>query len=88
MVFFTCGKESGCGMASKVNIVLDDDVRKELEDLVELGSRSRVINAALRKELAFIRRRRVSERLDHLRAKTKPVSTKDIVRMIRRDRGR
>jgi Arc/MetJ-type ribon-helix-helix transcriptional regulator len=75
-------------MASKVNIVLDDDVKKELEDLVEAGSRSRVINTALRKELASIRRRQVSERLDRLRAKTKPVSTADIVRMIRRDRGR
>ena len=44
-------------MAAKVNIVLDDDVKKELESLVEAGLRSRVINAALRKELAIIRRR-------------------------------
>ena len=38
-------------MASKVNIVLDDDVKSELEGLVEAGQRSRVINNALRKEL-------------------------------------
>ena len=75
-------------MASKVNIVLDDDVKRELESLVESGLRSRVINSALRKELMAIRRRQLSEQLDHLRAKTKPVSTKEIVRLIRRDRGR
>jgi len=75
-------------MASKVNIVLDDDVKHELETLVETGMRSRVINTALRKELAFIRRRQLSEHLDNLRAKTKPISTKALVRLIRRDRGR
>jgi Arc/MetJ-type ribon-helix-helix transcriptional regulator len=75
-------------MASKVNIVLDDDVKSELETLVEAGRRSRVINAALRKELTLIRRRELSDQLDRLRAKTKPVSTKEIVRLIRRDRGR
>ncbi len=75
-------------MASKVNIVLDDDVKAELEALVEAGSRSRVINNALRKELMLIRRRRLSGRLDALRAKTAPVSTKEIVRLIRKDRGR
>ena len=75
-------------MASKVNIVLDDDVKSELETLVETGLRSRVINTALRKELSLIRRRQLSDRLDQLRGKTKPVSTKEIVRLIRRDRGR
>ena len=75
-------------MASKVNIVLDDDVKHELESLVEAGMRSRLINTALRKELSLMRRRQLSDELDHLRGKTKPVSTKEIVRLIRRDRGR
>ena len=75
-------------MGSKVNIVLDDDVKSELEALVEAGLRSRVINTALRKELDLIRRRHLSDRLDQLRSRTKPVSTKEIVRLIRRDRGR
>ena len=75
-------------MASKVNIVLDDDVKSEIESLVESGLRSRVINTALRKELMLIRRRQLSDRLDHLRGKTKPISTSEIVRLIRRDRGR
>ena len=75
-------------MASKVNIVLDDDLKLELESLVEAGLRSRVINTALRKELMLIRRRQLSDQLDQLRGKTKPVSTREIVRLIRRDRGR
>jgi len=75
-------------MAHKVNIVLDDDVKAELEKLVDSGLRSRVINNALRRELLMIRRRQLSEELDTLRAKTKPVSTQEIVKLIRRDRGR
>ena len=75
-------------MAVKVNIVLDDYVKSELENLVESGLRSRVINNALRKELILIRRHKLSEQLDALRAKTKPVSTREIVELIRRDRGR
>lgn len=75
-------------MAAKVNIVLDDDVKQELESLVEAGMRSRVINTALRKELSLMRRRSLSRELDTLRGRTKPVSTKDIVQWIRRDRGR
>jgi Arc/MetJ-type ribon-helix-helix transcriptional regulator len=75
-------------MAHKVNIVLDDDVKAELEALVEAGSRSRVINNALRRELLTIRRRQLSDQLDSLRAKTKPISTREIVKLIRRDRGR
>jgi hypothetical protein len=50
--------------------------------------RSRVINTALRKELTAIRRRRLSDKLDELRGKTKQVSTKEILRLIRQDRGR
>jgi hypothetical protein len=42
-------------MAVKVNIVLDDDIKQELDSLVEAGMRSRVINIALRKELTAIR---------------------------------
>jgi Arc/MetJ-type ribon-helix-helix transcriptional regulator len=75
-------------MATKTNIVLDDDVKAELERMVESGLRSRVINEALRKELLLMRRKGLSARLDKLRAKTSPVSTRDVVALIRRDRGR
>lgn len=75
-------------MATKINIVLDDDVKAELDQMVESGLRSRVINEALRKELLLLRRRQLSARLDQLRVKTKPVSTREVVTLIRRDRGR
>lgn len=45
-------------MPTKVNVVLDDDVKADLD------------------------------RLDEIRTTTKPVSTTDIVRLLRRDRGR
>ena len=75
-------------MATKVNIVLDDDVKAELETLVKSGRRSRVINTALRKELLAMRRQRLSEKLDRLRRKTRPVSTQAVVDLLRRDRNR
>ena len=75
-------------MPTKVNVVLDDDVKADLDRLVERGKRSRVINRALRREIYLMSRRAANARLDELRTRTKPVSTSDIVRRIRRDRGR
>ena len=75
-------------MPVKVNIVLDDDVKAELDRLVASGMRSRVINEALRKELLHRMRLELAEQQDRLRARTKPVSTREIVRILRRDRSR
>ena len=75
-------------MPFKVNIVLDNDVKTDLDSLVESGSRSRLINHALRKELLQIRRQKLSENLAKLRKKTKPVSTHEILALLRRDRKR
>jgi Arc/MetJ-type ribon-helix-helix transcriptional regulator len=75
-------------MPAKVNIVLDEDVKSELERLVESGLRSRFLNKALRQELQSIRRQQASKRIDVLRGKTKAVSSSEIVNLVRRDRGR
>jgi predicted transcriptional regulator len=75
-------------MPTKVNIVLDDDVKADLDRLVASGRRSRVINDALRREIRLIRRRSASEKLDELRAGSRRVGTKDIVKAIRGDRSR
>lgn len=75
-------------MPTKVNIVLDDDVKADLDRLVVSGKRSRVINRALRREIDLMRRRAANTRLDIIRATTKPVSTAEIVKLVRRDRGR
>src|SRR5690242_17455794 len=37
-------------MPTKVNIVLDDDVKADLDRMVEAGMRSRVVNRALRRK--------------------------------------
>ncbi len=73
---------------TKVNIVLDDDVKADLDRLVDSGLRSRVVNRALRKEILAIRRQRASQRLDELRRTTKPISTTELVALLRRDRER
>lgn len=75
-------------MPTKVNFVLDDDVKADLDRLVESGKRSRVINNALRREIQLISRRAANTRLDEIRGATKPVSTADVVKLVRRDRGR
>jgi Arc/MetJ-type ribon-helix-helix transcriptional regulator len=75
-------------MPTKVNVVLDDDVKADLDRLVASGMRSRVINAALRREILVIRRQRADDRLQALRKTTKRVSTSELVKAIRRDRGR
>ncbi len=75
-------------MAVKVNFVLDEDVKSDLDRLVESGMRSRIINQALRKELLHIKRQKLAERQDQLRSQANAVSTGEIVRTLRRDRGR
>ena len=75
-------------MGTKVNIVLDDDVKADLDRLVESGMRSRVVNRALRREMLALQRQRASRRLDELRKTTKAVSTSELVKLVRRDRDR
>jgi len=75
-------------MGVKVNFVLDDDVKNDLDRLVESGARSRIINEALRKELLQIKRKGLAEKHDQLRGQTHAISTREIVRALRRDRSR
>lgn len=70
----------------KVNIVLDDDVKADLDRLVESGRRSRVINDALRREIQLMRRRAAGARLDDLRRGTRRMSATDLVKLVRQDR--
>lgn len=75
-------------MAVKVNFVLDEDVKGELDRLVASGMRSRVINEALRKELLGIKRQRLAAKQDRLRGRTEMISIGEIVKAVRRDRSR
>ncbi len=72
----------------KINFMINDDIRKEFEELVPPGVRSRVVNEALRKELIAIKRKRLAERLLSIRTKSPLISTKEIVRLVKKDRLR
>jgi predicted transcriptional regulator len=54
-------------MATKVNLVLDDEVKEALDTLVPAGERSRFANEALRARLALVRQRQAIEKLEALR---------------------
>lgn len=75
-------------MPTKVNVVLDDDVKEQMERLVPSGRRSRVVNQALRKELLRIHREGVIHEIDELRRKTRAVTTEEIVELLGRERRR
>jgi len=75
-------------MGVKVNFVLDDDVKSDLDRLVASGMRSRIINEALRKELLQVKRKGLAMKQDQLRGQTKAVSTSEIVKSLRGDRSR
>ena len=68
--------------------ILDKEVRKELETLIPSGQRSRVVNDALRKELLSLRRKKLAGELLEISSRTHPVSTKEVVEELRKDRRR
>lgn len=72
--------------AKKINFMIEDKVRKELETLIPSGQRSRIVNEALRKELERIRKTRAIERLHRLRREGNQFSTQDIVSVLRKER--
>jgi hypothetical protein len=72
----------------KANFFIEEDVRKEMEALVPAGSRAKVINEALRKELLRIKRGRVTEKLLELQSKSTAVSPREIVQLLKNDRKR
>ena len=73
-------------MAAKVNLVLDDEVKAALDDLVPAGERSRFANEALRAQLALVRRRQAIEKLEALRRAGPNFSTAEIVLALRESR--
>lgn len=74
--------------AKKVNFMIADDIKEEFERLVPPGERSKVVNEALRKELNLLKRKRLTERLLLLKAKSPLLSTEEIVTALREERKR
>jgi hypothetical protein len=73
-------------MASKVNLVLDDDVKAELDALVPTGERSQFANESLKNSLTLLRRRRAVEKLARLRANGPSVPAGETLRLLREAR--
>ena len=71
----------------KLNFLIEEDISRDLEDLVPAGQRSRVVNEALRKELELIRRRGALEGLHNVRASGKRFSSREIVENLAKDRS-
>lgn len=72
--------------AKKMLLILDEEVRKELEALIPPGQRSRVVNEALKKELLSLRRKKISRELLEISSRTHLVSTRKIVEDLKKDR--
>jgi len=71
-----------------LNFFVEEDIRKELDELVPAGQKSKIINEALRKELLRIRREKVTKKLELLKPKGPKVSQKEIVKLLKQDRRR
>jgi predicted transcriptional regulator len=76
-------------MTTKVNLVLDDEVKAALDDLVPAGERSRFANEALRAQLALVRQRQAIQKLDALRRRGPHVPSAEVLATLRsfRDAG-
>lgn len=72
------------GLLKKLNFFVEEDIRKELDELVPAGQKSKIINEALRKELLRIRREKVTEKLVVLKSRGPKVSQKEIVKLLRK----
>ena len=74
-------------MSRRVNIMMDDDAWRVIEQLPR-GARSRAVNTAIRQWSAASARRNAVARMDSLRARLPPVATEDVVRWVREERER
>jgi len=74
--------------ARRLNFMIKAELADEFEAAVPAGMRSKVVNEALAKELAFLRRKRAMEKMKGLRKKMPFASTEEIAEAVRTDRGR
>ena len=74
-------------MSRRVNIMMDDDAWRVIEQLPR-GTRSRAVNTAIREWSGTSARREAAARMDSLRAGLQPVATEDVVRWVREERER
>jgi len=83
----TYGVQGQDGVSRRVNIMMDDDAWRVIEQLPR-GARSRAVNTAIREWSGASARRNAAARMDSLRAQLPPVATEDVVRWVREERER
>ena len=74
--------------SKKLNFMIRNDIARELDMLVPPGRRSQVVNNALEKELAVIKRKNLTEKLLSIREEGPSIPTKTIVEALKKDRER
>lgn len=70
----------------KMNFIIEESVSRDLQILVPRGARSKLVNEALKKELARIRREALTSKLLKLRQRGPKLGTAEIVRALQDDR--
>ncbi|MEE8584060.1 MAG: hypothetical protein V3T83_04335 [Acidobacteriota bacterium] len=73
-------------MSTRVNLILDDEVKHSLDKLVPAGRRSEFANEAIRTRLADLKRQKAVKRLDGLRRKGPSVPASEVVKLLRQAR--
>jgi len=72
----------------KLNFIIDQEVKETLEKYVPSGSRSRVVNDALRKELDLLKRKEITAQLAEIRDKNVVMDTAEIVIEVKKGRAK
>lgn len=72
----------------KLNFIIDQEVKETLEKYVPSGSRSRVVNDALRKELDLLKRKIITDQLAAIRDKNVVMDTAAIVNEVKKGRAK
>ncbi len=65
----------------KLNFMIDQEVKETLEKYVPSGSRSWVVNAALRRELDLIKRKKITAKLAGIRNKNVVMDTARLLKI-------
>ncbi len=70
-------------MSVKVNLVIDERVKADLDELIPAGERSRFATEALRARLSLVRQQRAVARIEGLRRGGPHVPTSEIIVALR-----
>lgn len=70
----------------KLNFMIDQEVKETLEKYVPSGSRSRVVNEVLRRELDLLKRKKITAKLAGIRNKNVLMDTAAIVSEVKKGR--